>query len=171
MANTYTLIEAKTLSSSIGDVTFTSIPQTYTDLKIVASPRTDRGAGADWFGVTFNGSTSGYSSKWLEGNGSGTPGSFSGPTTYGYVGVINGSTSTSSTFSNVEIYIPNYTISQYKSYSVDSVQETNATGATMELGAGLWSNTAAITYMNFFPTNSALFVSGSTFYLYGIKNS
>jgi hypothetical protein len=38
---------------------------------------------------------------------------------------------TSNTFSSTEIYIPNYTSSNNKSVSVDSVTENNATGNIM----------------------------------------
>jgi hypothetical protein len=53
-------------------------------------------------------------------------------------------TATANTFGNTEFYIPNYTSSNYKSFSVDGVTENNATAA-FALYAGLWSNTAAIT--------------------------
>ena len=43
---------------------------------------------------------------------------------------------TASTFSNVEIYIPNYTSSTYKSWSADGVVENNATISAQALIPG-----------------------------------
>jgi hypothetical protein len=77
---------------------------------------------------------------------------------------------TASTFANNEVTIPNYTSSNFKSYSVDSVTENNATQAYAIFVAGLWSNTAAITSITL-GLSSANFVQYSTAYLYGIKNS
>ena len=42
MSTNMTLIEAKTLTSAAGSITFSAIPQTYTDLKILVSARDDR---------------------------------------------------------------------------------------------------------------------------------
>lgn len=172
MANTYELIASHTTASGgEASFTFSSIPSTYTDLKVVISARDGRAVTGNWLGVKFNGTTANYSSKWLEGNGSGAPGSFSGPTSYGYVGVENSSSSTANTFANMEFYIPNYASANYKSYSADTVFENNATAATAELGAGLWSDNSAITSITLTPDSSGSFVQYSSFYLYGIKNS
>jgi len=162
MAN-MTLIEAKTLTSAAPNITFTSIPQTYTDLKIVCSARTS--GSSDAFLVWFNGSASNLSSKNIQGYGSSiASGGFSG-----IAGGLPSSSYTASTFGNAEIYIPNYTSSNYKSVSLDSVPENNATATRQVLTAGLWSDTAAITSVTI-DGNGDNLVSGSTFYLYGISN-
>jgi hypothetical protein len=79
---------------------------------------------------------------------------------------------TASTFSNTELYIPNYTSNVAKSFSVDTSSETNAASGINGLGAGLWNpgTQAAITSIGFSITTgtSPLFVAGSTFSLYGI---
>lgn len=172
MANTYTLIEAKTLSSNAADVTFTSIPNTYTDLQVLCSVRLNDGGSAANFRMRVNGSSSNYTNRRIVGAGSGTPGSDNQPDTgtwYG-IGIAPGTGATSSTFSNISIYLPNYTSSNYKSISVDAVSENNATQAFAVLSAGLWSNTAAITSVTLICGDVDI-LSGSTFYLYGIKNS
>jgi hypothetical protein len=166
MANTYTLIEAKTLGTTTASVTFSSIPQTYTDLKLVYSARVTQASIAVGISFTFNASTSNFSSKVLYGDGS-SAASFSSAR---YAGSVPGSTATASTFSNNEVYIPNYTSSNYKSYSVDTVTENNATESYAYIAAGLWSDTAALTSLTLTPDNGD-FVQYSTAYLYGIKNS
>ena len=174
MANTYTLISSSTVGAGgASSIDFTSIPSTYTDLLVKVSPRTDRTAFAtDYLKITFNGSTTGYSGRQLAGTGtSASSGTFSGIGADQYAGEINAPTSTSSTFSNVEIYIPNYAGSTNKSYSVDSAMENNATSGYLTLDAGLWSNTSAITSIKLQPGVGTNFVQYSTAYLYGIKNS
>jgi len=167
MANTYTLIEAKSLTSTTASITFSSIPQTYTDLLIKYSGRTSRSDGtADSVDVSFNSSTSNFSGRILYGSGS----SVGTSTTSRWLGSENSGASTASTFANVEAYIPNYTGSTYKSVSVDAVTENNGTEAYSYLGAVLWSNTSAITSITLTPAIGS-FVQYSTFYLYGIKNS
>jgi hypothetical protein len=168
MANTYTLIEAKTLASATATVSFTSIPQTYTDLKVVCSVRSTRSGDAENLYIGFNSSASSFSSRNMIGEGSGTPAGYS--TLNQFIGVVNGDTSIANTFCNNEIYIPNYTSSNYKSFSGDGVQEANQTLAYATLTAGLWSNTAAITSIDF-TVQFTTIKTGSTFYLYGISNS
>lgn len=171
MAVTYEPIATVTVGSGgAASIDFTSIPGTYTDLQILLSSRGTNSSATEWVSLKFNASSTGYSSRWLEGNGSGAPGSFTGPTNRGYAGVHSAATATASTFGNFSIYIPNYASSNNKSYSSDTVSENNATAATAELGAGLWSNSAAITSITLTP-DSANFAQYSTATLYGIKNS
>ena len=82
---------------------------------------------------------------------------------------MGGTNFTASTFDSIDLYIPNYTSSNNKSFSVDSVAENNsATVNQLDLIAGLWSQTAAITSITFTSYNAANFVANSTFSLYGL---
>ena len=165
MANTYTLIQSVTVGSAgAASIEFGSIPQTYTDLKIVASLRST-GAGSQIL-LSFNGSTSSFTARYLFGDGSAA----SSGTLARYAGPFSLSTFTASVFSNSEIYIPNYTGSSNKSYSADSVTENNATGSYLSIVAGLWSVTSAITSITLTP-DSVNFAQYSSASLYGIKNS
>ena len=168
MATTYTLINKATVGSGgAGSVEFTSIPSTYTDLKLVCSIRGTTG-NVDT-ALILNGNTSNYTWIQIYGYGSGV-GNSSGSSTASSGPLIGASTYTANTFGNGEIYFPNYAGSNYKSYSIDSVIETNATVTYMGLKANLWSNTSAITSIKLQP-DSGSFVEYSSFYLYGIKNS
>ena len=171
MANTYTLISSSTVGSGgAASVTFSSIPNTYTDLKIVYSTRISSSGNANAFFITFNSSTTGYNTRFIEGAGSGTPGSAYVTSRYG--GLDTGNTATSNTFSNGEIYIPSYLSSNNKSYVADSISENNATLGVQWLVAALWSNTAAITSIKLEPDSvSNTYLQYSSFYLYGISNS
>jgi hypothetical protein len=171
MANTFELIASSTVGVlGATSIDFTSIPSTYTDLCLKVSTRHNGASTANAMLMTFNSNTTGYTARFIEGAGSGTPSSSSVSARYG--GLDVGASATSSTFSNTEIYIPNYAGSTNKSYSVDSVAENNATVGIQWLLAGLWSNTAAITSITLQPDNALRsYVQFSTAYLYGIKSS
>lgn len=173
MANTYELISATTISTPTFSVTMSSIPQTYTDLLIVASMRTDN-AGSSEGQFLINGITSGYHSKLMAGDGT-TAQFYSNSSlpaaTWGLV--LNGSGSTSTTFSNHQINILNYSSTTLtKSWTVDGVTENNGVPAVTFLVQGGNSTTAAINSITFQAWQSFInFVAGTTFYIYGIKNS
>ena len=174
MANTYIAIATVTVGSGgAANITFSSIPQTYNDLKLIFSLREAASNGV--VKVTFNGSTTGYSAKQLVGaGGSGVSSNNNytgGGTFWGAEGTSVISGFTDSTFSNCEIYIPNYTSSNNKSISADSVIENNASVSYVSLSAGLWSNSAAITSITIVQYTGNNFVQYSTATLYGIKNS
>ena len=176
MSTNMTLIEAKTLTSATPSITFSAIPQTYTDLKILVSARDDRSGQPNTdlsLRVGYNGTIntgSIYSNRQLYGNGS-AAGSQSSSTDYAYLGMSNGPTSTANTFGNTEIYIPNYTSANNKSVSTDGVSENNATTAYAVLNANLISTSNPITDIQISAVyGSGNFESGSTFYLYGISN-
>lgn len=167
MANTHELIEAKTLTTDTTTITFSSIPQTYTDLRLLISARNNDVDAFDGFYMSLNGSTANFTGRFLQGLGSGTPSSGS---IARYIGVGPGAASTSKTFSNFDVYFPNYASSNFKSFSSDAVSENNGTLSFTEFHAGLWSNTAAITSISV-AFSSGPCITNSTFYLYGIKNS
>lgn len=176
MATTYTLIDKTTLGSSQASIEFTAISSAYTDLLFVASLRSNRSGSLDAVKFNINSSTTNYSGITIYGTGSnaysennndqfGAANPFLN--TYGAVG----DTATANTFSNVSFYIPNYLSSNYKSISVDWVNENNATSAYSGLTAGLWSNTSAITSLKLTPVYGTSWLQNSSAYLYGIKNS
>jgi hypothetical protein len=174
MANTYVKI-GSTVTVGAGGATsidFSSIPATYTDLLVDLSVRCDRGGTSDSMRLRFNASTSGYSDRTIQGNGSGTPTSFSNllAGAYLYLGEVNASGTTASTFTSEQIYVPNYASSNAKSVSIDDVLENNAVTGIAQMVAGLWSGTGAITAIAI-TCNASNFVQYSTATLYGILKS
>lgn len=177
MANTYTQIGSTVTVGSGGasSIDFTSIPSTYTDLLVKLSVR-DAGVYANVnFSVRVNGlSTSIYSRKYIYGN---SLGASSAATSAGssegqmFLGYVPGSVSqTTSTFSNSEVYIPNYTSSNVKAVITDSVSEGNWDDVSMSLGASLANTTSTITSLSFLGTGSG-WAEFSSVSLYGISKT
>jgi hypothetical protein len=164
-AQNYVLLERIELNASAASVTFSNIPQTgYTDLKVVASARNNT-TEANIL-LSFNGSLSNFTSKLLYGNGA-SASSASYTDSRGLN--MNYSTATVNSFSNGELYIPNYTSSNYKSWTADTTQEDNISSPVYGfLYAGLWSQTAAINSITLTAIASSSFVANSTFSLYGL---
>ena len=168
MANTLVLLEKVTVGAAgASSITFSNIPQTgYNDLVIKMSIKTASANRSDAVVIKPNGLTTNGTAKRLYGNGASA--------TSDSLSVVDGgqadgnSSGVTSTWSNGEIYIPNYASSNYKSMSVDAVSEGNETTAYAELGATLWSATAAITSLNISCTSNLL--QYSTFFLYGVSN-
>lgn len=160
---TYEKIQHIELTGSQASIDFTSIPQTYTDLVIKTSLR-DTGGGNIASYISFNGSTANFSGRYLYGDGA----SVSSGTLGRYIGSLKDN-ATANTLNSTEIYIPNYTSSNNKSFSVDNVTENNGTNADQNIIAGLWSNTAAITSISLSPASGS-FRAGSSATLYGIKS-
>jgi hypothetical protein len=167
MPATYKKIASVTVTASTAAaIEFTSIPATYTDLLLLSSTRSSTGTVN--FRISFNGSTTGYTSKLLYGDGSSALSANNAVTTaIDYSNYANSSAETASTFSNNQVYIPNYAGSTNKSVSVDTVREHNATAALVGMTTGLWSNTSAITSIKI-EGDSASYVQHSTATLYGI---
>lgn len=164
-------IFTQTASGSAGTITFNNIPQTFTDLKFVLSTRDARtGATASNVIFVFNNNTSAlYSNTNLYAlgttNGSDRNANLGNQFASAYSSTAD---STANTFSNVELYIPNYTSANFKQVISDITVENNtASGNLMVLNANLFRSTAAITSVYFTAANGN-FVAGSTFSIYGI---
>jgi hypothetical protein len=164
MSANYVLLEKVTVGASgASSVTFNNIPQTgYTDLVVKVSARSNQSAVTDYLKIQPNGTNPSSLTLWGSGSGAGSY------TQTVLIPAFAGNSATANTFANTEIYIPNYTSSNYKSISVDTVAENNATGASSGFDAGLWSNTSPITSLVFSPRDGTAFLQYSTFSLYGI---
>jgi hypothetical protein len=164
MPANYVLLEKITVGAAgASSVTFSNIPQTgYTDLVVKYSLRNT--STNPTVIALINGSASGFTRKYFVGSGTAVN---AGSDASNYIGYGEISTDTASTFASNEMYITNYTSSNYKSISIDNVTENNSTTAYAYLGATLWSNTAAITSieLSMYGGNLAQY---STFYLYGV---
>jgi hypothetical protein len=169
MANTFELIASSTVGAGgASSIDFTSIPSTYTDLVLLGSTRNNESHIYGDVYVLFNGASTNRSARYLEGSGSAAS---SGTQSSNGVGSNQGNSATANTFSNFQLYIPNYAGSNNKSSSADGVSENNATTAYATFTANLWSQTAAINQITLTTTVSYSFQEHSTAYLYGVKNA
>jgi hypothetical protein len=167
MATTYKLIESKILTTTTASVEFTSIPNTYTDIIIFTSARSNVSGSSGIFSTyQFNGSVN-PTGTYIFGDASAA---YSG--TAHKAPLDNAAAATASTFSNAFFYMPNYANTSYnKTYSVDGVVETIGTEAYQLLVTGAVATTSAINAIKITPGGSGSYVQYSSFYLYGISNT
>ena len=170
MPDTFVKIASVTVGSGgSSTISFTSIPSTYTDLCLKISARSETTSFA--LNLTVNGSTSGYSERLLYASGTSVASATASETKINWLDLQNSSATTANTFSSCDVYIPNYAGSSYKSFSGDTVTETNAsTDNNLYVNAALWSNTAAITSITL-TAGVGDVAQYSTATLYGIKSS
>lgn len=144
-------------------IQFTSIPDSYDDLYIIASTRNS--STLEHVLIGFNGSTSNFTGRYVTGYNTNTA---SGEYAR-YIGNTSTSTYTANTFGITNIYIPNYTSSQYKSISGESSGENNsAVYWTTVFSSNVWSSGSAITSIELTNETGSTILEGSTATLYGI---
>lgn len=169
---TYTLISSTTLTGSQTTVTFSSIPSTFTDLVLKISARSDRANAVELLNITFNSNSSAIASTTvLYGNGASVANTRTSDETSTYYNWVDAASSASNIFGSTEIYIPSYTVSQSKPYSSISVQEDNSSTAYISANSNLFRSNSAISRIDITPYIGTNWISGSTFYLYGISNA
>jgi hypothetical protein len=174
MANTFEFISTTTVATAAYSVTVSSIPQTYTDLAILISARSDYGVSTHEMQFAINSVTTGYTNRMVYTNtGTSAQSATASNAFYTWAGAVVGSSGTSDTFSNCMAYLPNYSSTTLtKSMLSDATAENNAAASILWMNAGLNTTTAAITSLTFYCWQSFInFVPGTTFTLYGIKNS
>jgi len=177
MAKSYTLIQAQTLTATTASVTFSNIPQNYTDLILKVSARATSTSGTSRaIRLEINGDTtySNYRERYIrtDDTGAANSGAFLSSTglRYYFYGLPNAN-ATASSFGAAELTFINYAGSSYKTFSAEAFAEgfhnpfTGTAGNSVT--AALWVNTAAITTLVFSPDDSS-FAAWSTFYLYGV---
>ena len=171
MPSTYEPIATTTLGSA-GTVTFSSIPQTYTDLVIICNgynATSDGSSPTIQFNADTGGGTTNYSDTYVSGNGTSATCSRHGNYTYVIIGNQVGWDTTSTDRATSIVNIFNY--SNTTTYKTCLIRTNLASGTYpgTEAGASLWRSTAAISTINLQTSNFNNFATGSTFTLYGIK--
>lgn len=160
MPATYEPIATTTLGSAASSITFSSIPGTYTDLRIVFVGLDT--SGGDWNRIQFNGDTgANYSSTYLDGNGTSATSGRGTSMTSMYGPVIS---DVHPSLGTIDIF--SYAGSTNKTILVTASNDQNGSGVTRP-NVGLWRSTAAITSVTIL-MNSGNMAAGSTATLYGI---
>lgn len=164
MASTYTPIATTTLSTSASNVTFSSIPSTYTDLVLVANTIVASGTGAE-FDLRFNSdSGTNYSNTWVLGDG-GTAQSGRGSNyTFADCGYL---ASNSGGVNTRIVNIQNYANSS--TYKTVISRGSSVNGGQVISYVNLWRSTSAINTVYIYSNAGLTYAAGSTFTLYGIK--
>ena len=174
MANTHIQIGSYTVGSSGSSaISFNTISQDYTDLRLVISSRTNN-AGGDYYGLTINGNASNLSNKFLTFYSGTTTGALSyGSPANKIIGVTTGATYGTGIFGGGDWYFASYSNNTItKAISGESATEANGSdNGEMWIYSGAWSQTNAITDLVITPYYGTLFVQNSVFTLYGIKNT
>ena len=158
---TMQIIQRIVTSGSQSAITFTDIPNTFTDLYCLVTVRST--SADDGLFFKFNNTTSNTSWRNLLSYSTGTT-SQSGSGWLAGGGVRSG---TSNTFTNIGITIPNYAGASVKNASVNSTSEEAGSNAYSFLIANRWSDTAAISRIDFYMQTGSI-ASGSSVTLYGI---
>jgi hypothetical protein len=165
MATTYIQIASTILgNSTTSTVTFSNIPQTYTDLLIVAQTRTTSNGDNGNLQLTLGGSS--RRGRWARYNNA----TITGASTAGFAGSLITNVPSSGIFATSTFYLPNYTNS-----TTSKIVSTNNTALAttalltfMNFIAGLSLQTSATTSLTFEDTNLNNFAAGSLFQIYGI---
>ena len=166
MATTYEKIQSTTLGSAATSITLSSIPATYTDLRLVFTFKTSTAGEAGF--IRFNSDTgSNYSSTYLVGSGASV---FSNRETSSTFICISdnqavGSSTTIPEFDTVDIF--SYAGSTYKTFLNSVSADQNGSGGTISR-VGLWRSTSAITTILITTLSATTFSIGTTATLYGI---
>ena len=161
---TYVSIASQTLTSAVTNITFSSIPATYTDLVLVISCAQSAGGGGLRFQLNSD-TGSNYSTTEL--------GSYEGTAYTAHPANATGGYITYNTgvpvnqFAASTINFMNYSNSTTYKIILGSFANASDNGRGIDTTTNLWRNTAAITTIKMF-LSANNFPVGSTFSLYGI---
>ena len=160
MPATYEKIATTTLGSATTSITFSSIPGTYTDLRLVIVNQVS--AGAQSIAIRFNSDTgTNYSTTWLTGDGASASSSRTTSLTS-----LSGMRARSENIGFGTMDIFSYAGSTKKTSLITSSNDLNGSGEIYTI-VGLWNSTSAITNIELF-VSSRNFNIGTTATLYGI---
>jgi hypothetical protein len=163
MPLTYEPIATTTLGSASSTITFSSIPSSYTDLRISFVAR----ASANYirFRLRFNGDTgNNYDFMYLVGTRSNAVASISSGLPY-IQADLDGTIIAQPSFYLLDIF--SYLGSNKKTCLISSNEDKDSTGRVSVIGS-LWNSTSAITSITIY-SDTSTFATGTIATLYGIK--
>jgi hypothetical protein len=167
MPITYEIIASQTISSSVTTITFSSIPQTYTDLRAVLTNRPSATPQNPQWRLN-NDSGTNYTRLVYWANGAGTYGV---STSYSTDSVFNayGTFTTNASLQTLDIF--DYTATNHeKGMLFESTSLTTTPTGNTARGTATWFSTAAVTSLVLL-TGSGNFNTGTVVALYGIKRA
>lgn len=160
---TYIPIATQTLGSAASSITFSSIPSTYTDLRLVLTGTTNNSSN---LAFQFNGdSGSNYSYTFLSGTGSTVISSSSTNAARALFESQGASSTTIPTMYTLDVF--SYANAANKSCLVTASVDQNGSGA-VETAVALWRSTASITSISIFCNGGGNLLTNSTATLWGI---
>lgn len=158
---TYTPISRIAVTSSVSILTFSSIPSTYTDLRLVLLTK-GSSAGTLYFKINSTAGTA-YSNTRI--NGDGTTASSERTSSYPRMD-INGTDANERTNSLATVDFMSYSGTTLKTMLIRESHMETSLGYS-HFSTGLWNNTSAISQIDLY-IDGQNFVSGTTATLYGI---
>jgi hypothetical protein len=163
MTSTYEKIQTQTLSSAQSSITFTSIPNTYTDLVMICALKS---SGVTYNSITFNNDTgTNYSRIGLSGNGSSMAADSRSSRNF-FEPELGGAEINNDNNYVGRIQVMNYSNSTtYKT----TIARTNDASSGVDAVIGTWRSTSPITTITFTTSNAATYSVGSVITIYGIK--
>lgn len=172
MAKTYEPIATTTLASDTASISFSSIPGTYTDLKLIMIVRSTVVAIDADLRVTFNGSgAANYYRTGISGIGTATQTSIKQTATTNIVlGRPVAASATAGVFSMINVDIAKYSSATLEKPLLSRMASDQNGSGTVSIIAGLWFNTSAITSLTLTPQSNN-FATGTKATLYGIKEA
>lgn len=167
---TYTLISSNTLGSAAASVSFTSIPNIYTNLIIRCSARRSASGLTDLtFYLNSDSATNAYT--YMQSSGSAATGGNVTSSSIKSLNTVPSTAETASTFGSIEITIPFKNSTAANAVGVFGVGENNGATGYVNNAAGLRvTGTGTISSVTINP-GAGSFDTGSSFYLYGLTQA
>ena len=170
---TFTKVATNTISSSgISSITFSAIPSAYEDLLIYSSVDVDRAGNYslnNFTQINSQSTTTNYVGGYVYNDASSASSSTSSPSVF----PSSANNVQSSTFSTNWLYIPAYRSTTLSNmiYYMGAGDNLGNTYGVILFGNARPGTAEAISSITLKELSGNSFISGSTFYLYGIKNS
>ena len=160
MAITYEKIASSTLSSAAASITLSSIPATFTDLRVAIRALANTGTTNCYF-LYNNDTTANYAFTNVRGTGGSTA-----TTTFSSNAQLNiGFTASASTTVPANYFAD---IFSYAGSTFKTTLTNAGTPSAYERHIGLWKNTSAINRIDIYPNSADNFAAGTTVTIYGI---